>query len=154
MSENAAQPSDEEGKEGRENLSLFNAEGKEGRKSSKQRRGVAAYDADYCNASNSTRKREINGIILACTKPSYCLQRGVGSSQQRAGCESLRSLHRKKLWRLLKKLLLNNNWAEASGVLSVLLKGTARETSISRNGYKYWVKLNASTLFMVNSFDV
>ncbi|KAL2496393.1 hypothetical protein Fot_40150 [Forsythia ovata] len=88
---------------------------------------------------HSTKVRKINGIILANNKPSYCLKRGIGSLQYEG--ESLRSIHRKKLHRQLKKLLQRHNWAEASGVLSVLLKGTVHDQSLSRNRTKYWAAL-------------
>ncbi|XP_022897250.1 uncharacterized protein LOC111410889 [Olea europaea var. sylvestris] len=84
---------------------------------------------------HSMKVRKTKGIILANNKPSYCLKRGIGSLQY--GGESLRSIHRKKLWLLLKKLLQRHNWVEASGVLSVLLKGTGHDQSLSRNRTKY-----------------
>ncbi|KAG8364888.1 hypothetical protein BUALT_Bualt18G0045400 [Buddleja alternifolia] len=83
----------------------------------------------------SSKARKIKGALLASNKPSYCLKQGVGSLQ--CGGESLRSQHRKRLWRLLKKLLRRHNWVEASGVLSVLLQGTGRDQSLSRNRAKY-----------------
>ncbi|KAL0406760.1 UNVERIFIED_CONTAM: hypothetical protein Slati_3989900 [Sesamum latifolium] len=83
----------------------------------------------------SSKARKIKGTLLAVNKPSYCLKKGVGSLQ--CGGESLRSQHRKRLWRLLKKLIRRHNWAEASGVLSVLLQGTVKDQSLSRNRAKY-----------------
>ncbi|KAK4387110.1 hypothetical protein Sango_2581600 [Sesamum angolense] len=90
---------------------------------------------DQSSAKASSKARKIKGALLAVNKPSYCLKKGVGSLQ--CGGESLRSQHRKRLWRLLKKLIRRHNWADASGVLSVLLQGTVRDQSLSRNRAKY-----------------
>lgn len=105
----------------------------------KRRKRKHPHEADDYNYPNHlTRARKISTIALLNEKPSYCFKRGVtaiGSSQ--GGCESLRSRHRKKLRLLLRKLMLQHNWIEASGVLSVLIKGTVREKSIPRNRFKY-----------------
>ncbi|KAL3503159.1 hypothetical protein ACH5RR_037608 [Cinchona calisaya] len=101
---------------------------------------IKPHDADDENPiKNSKNARKIKGIIRANTKPSYCLQRGIGNLHRDG--ESLRCRHRKKLRRLLVKLMRKHNWVEASGVLSVLLKGTAKELSISRNRRKYLATL-------------
>ncbi|XP_073058267.1 uncharacterized protein [Primulina eburnea] len=90
-------------------------------------------------AKLSQKERRINGALLASHKPSYCLKRVGGSSQ----CEgkSLRSHHREKLRWLVKKLIKARNWTEAGGVLSVLLQGSGRDQSPSRNRAKYWAAL-------------
>ncbi|KAI3466075.1 hypothetical protein Pfo_022738 [Paulownia fortunei] len=90
-------------------------------------------------APENFMKRKIKGALLAINKPSYCLKKGIGSLQ--CAGESLRSQHRKRLRRLLNKLIRRHNWAEASGVLSVLLQGTVSDNSISRNRAKYWAAL-------------
>ncbi|XP_073158144.1 uncharacterized protein [Henckelia pumila] len=85
------------------------------------------------------KERRINGASLASHKPSYCLMKFGGSSQCEG--ESLRSRHRKKLRWLVKKLIKARNWTEAGGVLSVLLQGSGRDKSPSRNRAKYWAAL-------------
>lgn len=124
-----------------ENLTQESLEKAEnGAKKLKPARRAKPHDADEDNPiKDSKNVRNFKGIILANTKPSYCLQRGIGNLHRDG--ESLRNFHRKKLRRLLKKLLRKQNWEDASGVLSVLLKGTAKEQSISRNRRKYWVLL-------------
>ncbi|XP_023771320.1 uncharacterized protein LOC111919979 isoform X1 [Lactuca sativa] len=84
----------------------------------------------------SSGKRNIKRIILSVTKPSYTLKRGSGRDMR-----SLRWEHRNKLRYLLRQLIRRQNWDEASGVLSVLLKGTHRENSLSTNRTKYWTTL-------------
>ncbi|GER53453.1 hypothetical protein STAS_30975 [Striga asiatica] len=81
------------------------------------------------------REKKIRGTLLAASFPSYCLRQGIGDLQ----CfgEKHRSQHRKRLWRLLYKLLLRHSWAEAGGVLSVLLQATAADRSPSVNRAKY-----------------
>lgn len=84
----------------------------------------------------SSRKRNIKGVILSVTKPSYVLKRGIGRDFR-----SLRYEHRNRLRFLLRQLIRRQNWDEASGVLSVLLKGTHRENGLSTNRTKYWATL-------------
>lgn len=81
-------------------------------------------------------KNRLKGIILSVTKPSYTLKRGIGKS--RYGYENLRWDNRNRLRHLLQQLVRRHNWDEASGVLSVLLKGTGKEKSIWKNRTKYW----------------
>lgn len=81
--------------------------------------------------------RRINSVILAKAKPCHCLKRGIGSLQ--GDLTSLRSQHRKKLRRLLLVLLRRHNWADASGVLSLLHKGTSKEIAISKTRAKFSV---------------
>ncbi|KAF9608744.1 hypothetical protein IFM89_010876, partial [Coptis chinensis] len=56
---------------------------------------------------------------------------------KRRGSKVLRTEHCSRLGRLLSLLLQNRRWKEASGVLSVLLKGTAREHLPFENRDKY-----------------
>lgn len=86
-----------------------------------------------------SKKRELKGIELSITKPSYNLQRGVGTLS--TDLKSLRWLHRNRLCGFLQKLMRRHNWDEVSGVLSVLLRGTCRDRSPSRNRAKYLVRL-------------
>ncbi|CAK9182956.1 unnamed protein product [Ilex paraguariensis] len=86
-----------------------------------------------------SNERVINGIIRSVTKPSYALKQGIGSL--RADYGSLRSVNRRRLQYLLRRLVRQHNWKEASGVLSVLLKGTVSEKSVSKNRTKYWAAM-------------
>ncbi|XP_059661469.1 uncharacterized protein LOC132307663 [Cornus florida] len=74
----------------------------------------------------------IKRIILSITKPSYTLQR--------LPIRSLRFENRCRLRRLLHRLVRRHNWKEASGVLSMLLKGTGKDKSPARNR-KYMVAM-------------
>lgn len=113
---------------------------KKGAKNHNPRRSIKQWDHDDDILSvKSKNLRDIKGAIRAVTTPSYCLEMGIGNLNRDG--ESLRYHHRKKLWLLLKKLMRMQNWAEASGVLSVLLRGTAKEKSISRNRIKYFATL-------------
>ncbi|XP_024030880.1 uncharacterized protein LOC21388473 isoform X1 [Morus notabilis] len=66
-------------------------------------------------------------IVLLLTKPSYAL--GLGS-------KPLRAENHARLNNLLRKLVRQQNWTEASGVLSVLLKGTGKDKSLPNNCFK------------------
>ncbi|OVA11085.1 D-tyrosyl-tRNA(Tyr) deacylase [Macleaya cordata] len=66
----------------------------------------------------------------ASTRPS----RNIRSS-------NVRMEHRRRLNRLLSKLIRQHNWKEASGVASVLLKGTCKERSPAKNRNKYWAAM-------------
>ncbi|KAL6553488.1 hypothetical protein OROGR_007330 [Orobanche gracilis] len=83
----------------------------------------------------ASKKRKVKGALLAVNMPCHCLKKGIGSLQ--CGGESHRHQHRERLWRLLNRLVGRHNWAEASGVLSVLLQGTVADKSLSRNRTKY-----------------
>ncbi|KAJ9537937.1 hypothetical protein OSB04_030670 [Centaurea solstitialis] len=86
-------------------------------------------DDDYFGiVVDSSKKRDIKGIVLSVTKPSYTLKRGIGRDLRSLRCE-----HRNRLRYLLRQLVRRQNWDEASGVLSVLLKGTHKENSLSTN---------------------
>ncbi|KAL6561772.1 hypothetical protein OROMI_017373 [Orobanche minor] len=83
----------------------------------------------------TSKKRKVKEALLAVNMPCHCLKKGIGSLQ--CGGESHRHQHRERLWRLLNRLVLRHNWAEASGVLSVLIQGTVADKSLSRNRTKY-----------------
>ncbi|PHU18282.1 hypothetical protein BC332_13977 [Capsicum chinense] len=95
---------------------------------------------DYdCGIKPSTKARMINSVILANTKPSICLKRGIGSLHRDS--PSLQSEHRRRLRRLLQKLMRQHKYAEASGVMSVLLKGTTKETAVFKTRTKFTAAL-------------
>ncbi|GMH00700.1 hypothetical protein Nepgr_002539 [Nepenthes gracilis] len=71
-------------------------------------------------------------IVLSLTKPSYTL--GLGF-------KNVRRENRARLSCLLRKLVRQHNWEEASAVLSTLLKGTCKERSPQNNRMKYWVAM-------------
>ncbi|CAI9088738.1 OLC1v1023159C1 [Oldenlandia corymbosa var. corymbosa] len=103
---------------------------------------VKPNDVDDDNPVGASKlARNIKGIIRTSLKPSYSLQRGTGYPNPHPGGESLRSMHRRRLRLLLKKLIGKGNWVEASGVLSVLLQASPSETSTSRIRRKYWAAL-------------
>ncbi|CAN4075565.1 unnamed protein product [Withania somnifera] len=102
----------------------------------KRKRPKEDYD---CGINPSTEARRINSVILANTKPSVCLKRGIGSLHQ--DCPSLQSEHRKRLRHLLQKLMRKHKYAEASGVMSVLLKGTTKETALFKTRTKFTAAL-------------
>ncbi|KAL8046616.1 hypothetical protein ABFX02_08G188500 [Erythranthe guttata] len=87
----------------------------------------------------SPEAKKIRRALQSVNAPSYCLKEGVGSLK----CvdETLRHQHRNRLTWLLDELIRQHNWAEACGVLSVLLQGTARDKSLTRNRAKYSVAL-------------
>ncbi|KAI3803505.1 hypothetical protein L1987_31657 [Smallanthus sonchifolius] len=84
----------------------------------------------------SSKKRNIKGIMLSVTKPSYTLKQGIGRDLR-----SLRWEHRNRLRYLLRQLVRRQNWDEACGVLSLLLKGTHKENGLLSNRTKYWATL-------------
>ncbi|KAK9078219.1 hypothetical protein SSX86_002276 [Deinandra increscens subsp. villosa] len=106
----------------------------EPKKSATKKRKRSKIDEDAAVASS--KKRNVKGILLSVTKPSYTLKRGIGPDLR-----SLRSEHRNRLRYLLRQLIRRQNWDEASGVLSLLLKGTHRDNSFSTNRTKYWATL-------------
>ncbi|KAK3198382.1 hypothetical protein Dsin_021797 [Dipteronia sinensis] len=73
-------------------------------------------------------------VILSLMKPSYLLRIGRGS-------KNIRFENRLKLRYLLRKLVRQRNWADVSGVLSVLLKGTSKERSPITNRTKFTVSM-------------
>ncbi|WCJ32261.1 hypothetical protein M5689_013699 [Euphorbia peplus] len=80
------------------------------------------------------RKQQIayNRTVLSVTEPSYLL--GLGSGR-------LRPQNRVRLCSLLHKLMRQHNWVEASGVLSILLKGTCKDKCPMMNRFKYSVSM-------------
>ncbi|XP_004251881.1 uncharacterized protein [Solanum lycopersicum] len=104
------------------------------RKSRTRKRNNAEDDYN-CGINPSTEARRINSVILANTKPSFCLKRGIGSLHK--DHRSLQSEHRRRLRRLLEKLMRQHKYAEASGVLSVLLKGTTKESAVFKTRTKF-----------------
>ncbi|KAF8402415.1 hypothetical protein HHK36_013370 [Tetracentron sinense] len=79
---------------------------------------------------NPTHGIPIKRVCLSLFKPSYT-----------PGLNNVRTEHRGRLRRLLNKLVRQHNWKEASGILSVLLKGTCNENSPVNNRRKYWVTM-------------
>ncbi|XP_030549815.1 uncharacterized protein LOC115754785 [Rhodamnia argentea] len=102
----------------------------EDKEESRKRKSRANVEADGRAAGLAGDRRLAKRIILSLTKPSYVLGLGGGN---------LRSEHRRRLDRLLRKLVRQHNWAEASGVLSVLLKGMCRDRCPEHNRLKYSV---------------
>ncbi|XP_058211119.1 uncharacterized protein LOC131323376 [Rhododendron vialii] len=82
--------------------------------------------------SGRQQSRLVKGILVSLRKPSHTLK---------TGSENVRTKNRARLRRLLSRLVRRHNWDEASGVLSVLLRGTGNERSPSRNRTKYWVAM-------------
>lgn len=78
----------------------------------------------------SERKKKEMRIRLSLTKPSYVL--GLCS-------KPFRSEHRRRLQYLLRRLVNQQDWVGASGVISVYLKGTIKDSSILKNRFKFWV---------------
>ncbi|XP_051150708.1 uncharacterized protein LOC127265075 isoform X2 [Andrographis paniculata] len=110
-----------------------------GRRSSKKHR-----ENEECYSETaSSKERRVGGTLLALHKPSYCLKKGIGSTQ--CVSESLRTWHRRNLWRIFEKLIRRHNWEEASGVLSVLLQATVHDDSIEGNRAKYSAALELLT---------
>ncbi|KAJ1423149.1 TAF RNA polymerase I subunit A [Sesbania bispinosa] len=80
----------------------------------------------------ASREKLAKRILLSLTKPSYVL--GLGP-------KPLRSEHRTRLRYLLRRLVKQHHWVEASGVLSAYLKGTLNDASPLRNRFKFWALL-------------
>lgn len=108
------------------------------RKSQSRKRRKPEDDYD-CGINPSAEARRINSVILANTKPSVCLKRGIGSLHQDR--RTLQSEHRKRLRHLLKKLMRKHRYVEASGVMSVLLKGTTKENAVFKTRTKFLAAL-------------
>ncbi|KAF7843635.1 uncharacterized protein G2W53_000540 [Senna tora] len=79
-------------------------------------------------SDNATREKLARRSILSATKPSHTL---------RLGPNNLRSEHRIRLRNILCRLVDQQNWEEASGVLSVYLQATVNDRSPSENQFKY-----------------
>lgn len=101
--------------------------------SHRKRKQQSLADADEFHNLDPSDVRQMKRIELALTTPSYLL--GRGSKQ-------LRPENREKLWFLLRRLVKQQNWVEASGVLSVLLKATCKDRSPQNNRLKYPVRIS------------
>ncbi|KAG4204256.1 hypothetical protein ERO13_A04G036900v2 [Gossypium hirsutum] len=78
-------------------------------------------------------KRKLDKRLkLSLTKPSYLLTLKYAH---------IRWENRQRLCYLLERLVKKHNWAEASGVLRLLLKGTSRDFSADLNRLKYSVAI-------------
>ncbi|XP_057539215.1 uncharacterized protein LOC130817496 isoform X2 [Amaranthus tricolor] len=84
--------------------------------------------SDHAMRRRISKKR----VELLLTKPSYTLK---------GGSVNVHREHRIRLRNFLRKFVLLNNWVDASGVLSVLLKATCRDKSPRNNRFKYWVAM-------------
>ncbi|KAJ4702688.1 TAF RNA polymerase I subunit A [Melia azedarach] len=94
-----------------------------------RKRGLSVMrDEDHIQIPEKLHK----SIVLSLTKPSYLL--GLGS-------KNLRLENRNRLCYLLHKLVRQRNWVNASGVLSMLLKGTTKEKRPTVNRLKYLVSM-------------
>ncbi|XP_022979683.1 uncharacterized protein LOC111479331 [Cucurbita maxima] len=89
-------------------------------------------DTEADGSNDGRRAAAMKKITLALTKPSFVL--GIGPKM-------LRAENRTTLRNVLRKLMMQQNWVEASGVLSMLLKGTLRDRSPIRNRLKYSVSM-------------
>lgn len=87
---------------------------------------------DDANHQLSARKKKEMRIRLSLTRPSYVL---------RLCPKPLRTEHRRRLQYLLRRLVNQQDWVAASGVLSVYLKGTVNDASPNNNRFKFWVLL-------------
>ncbi|KAL5542750.1 hypothetical protein UlMin_010460 [Ulmus minor] len=76
----------------------------------------------------ATSTRLEKRAILSLTKPSHTLA---------LGSKEVRTENRSRLSYLLRRLVRQHSWTEASGVLSVLLKGTCKDKSMVNNRFKY-----------------
>lgn len=101
----------------------------------RKRRKQYYADADEFHDLDPSDVRLMKRIELALTTPSYLLCRGS---------KQLRTENRQKLSFLLRRLVQRQNWAEASGVLSVLLKATCKDRSPENNRLKYPVCIGFS----------
>ncbi|KAE8732147.1 S-locus lectin protein kinase family protein [Hibiscus syriacus] len=78
-------------------------------------------------------KRKLDKRLkLSLAKPSFLLT---------LGRVHIRWENRQRMCYLLEKLVKKHNWAEASGVLSLLLKGTSNDCSADLNRLKYSVSI-------------
>ncbi|XP_010519247.1 PREDICTED: uncharacterized protein LOC104798752 isoform X2 [Tarenaya hassleriana] len=74
--------------------------------------------------------RRFKRAVRSLAKPSYLL--GLGPNSKSVQCE-----YRERLTTILRDLLRQQNWREASGVLSVLMQGTMGDRSPELNRLKY-----------------
>lgn len=93
------------------------------------------------DVTDAISERLMKRIVLSLTKPSYIL--GLGS-------KTVRAENRIRLSHLLRRLMRQHNWTDASGVLSVLLKGTCKDKSPMSNRFKYSVFFNFFSLLYIS----
>lgn len=93
--------------------------------------------------SDGRRATLMKRMTLSLTKPSFVM--GLGPKMVRVE-------NRVTLRNVLRKLLRQQNWVEASGVLSMLLKGTLRDRSPIKNRLKYLVKYTPILFYISISF--
>ncbi|XP_062093582.1 uncharacterized protein LOC133799581 isoform X2 [Humulus lupulus] len=93
-------------------------------KNPKKRKSTTTSAMILDNTPFSLSKR----AILSLTKPSYAL--GLGS-------KTFRRENRDRLSYLFSKLMTHHQWTQATGVLSLLLKGTCKDKSLPNNRFKY-----------------
>ncbi|PKI56256.1 hypothetical protein CRG98_023275 [Punica granatum] len=96
----------------------------------RKRKKQSCADTSEFDDLDAGDSRLMKRIELALTRPSYLLCRGS---------KDVRTENWQRLWFLLHRLVRQQNWAEASGVLSVLLKATSRDRSPDNNRIKYSV---------------
>ncbi|KAF5189277.1 D-tyrosyl-tRNA(Tyr) deacylase, partial [Thalictrum thalictroides] len=90
------------------------------------------------NNTNEVNNNEYNiEIEEKETTPRKKKQKDIYRSRGTKSLGSLRIEHCSRLSRLLNVLIQQRNWKEASGVLSVLLKGSSRERFPKENRDKY-----------------
>ncbi|EPS64923.1 hypothetical protein M569_09860 [Genlisea aurea] len=119
------------------------------------------YDSEPSSiAANASRKRRegekklsiearrVNGTFLALQKPSYSLRKGIENLRRDGG--TLRSDNRKRLWWLLEECRSRHMWAEACGLLSVLLQATVGSYSPSVNRIKYKERILVQSEFIID----
>ncbi|XP_065878406.1 uncharacterized protein [Euphorbia lathyris] len=85
---------------------------------------------DECHITQ--QEKAYKRIISSVSRPSYLLQ---------LGSDKMRPKNRVRLCHLLKKLMRQHNRVEASGVLSILLKGTCKDKGSRMNRFKYSVSM-------------
>ncbi|ESQ47381.1 hypothetical protein EUTSA_v10028227mg [Eutrema salsugineum] len=81
------------------------------------------------DSSDVVLDRTFKRTLLCVAKPSYLL--GL------LGPKTSRSEYLKRLPKILRELISNRNWRDASRVLSVLMQGTMRDGSPTMNRLKY-----------------
>ncbi|XP_065873937.1 uncharacterized protein [Euphorbia lathyris] len=102
--------------------------GLRGRTNKSKKRTRNSHNECYITQQENAYKR----VISSVTRPSYLLA---------LGSDKMRPKNRVRLCHLLKKLMRQHNRAEASGVLSILLKGTCKDKGSRMNRFKYSVSM-------------
>ncbi|KAF5727956.1 hypothetical protein HS088_TW21G00096 [Tripterygium wilfordii] len=117
----------EDGEENAKDDNMYLEDGEENAQNRKRKLGIMIDNGHFAIPAKMYKR-----TVRSLTKPSYLL--GVGST-------NLRWETRGRLHRLLCKLVGQHNWEEASGVLSMLLKGTSKEKCPTMNRFKYTMSL-------------